>query len=167
MILYSRSWIADIVDNIDGIVVWLHVLRAAMFSADSCLWNAKEWCTENYNMRLVIDIFPKFNIYDFWVGEAKCWLPLYCIRIKMLMLQLCVKHNKNWEMLSVSEWRLGNMFTCEKKEKTDKYCCVWRIWDNGALAFCGHIIFLSVFKLVRCVSCSPVNIIGRLWACEI
>jgi hypothetical protein len=45
----------------------------------------------------------------------------------------------------------------KKKEKTDKYYRVWRIWDNGALAFCGYIIFLSVFKLVRCVSCSPVN----------
>lgn len=90
--------------------------KSSYVNADSCLWNAKEWCTENYNMRLVIHIFPKLNMYDCWVGEATCWLPSYCIRIKMSMLQLCVKHNKTWKMLSVIEWRLGNMLTYEKKK---------------------------------------------------
>ena len=121
MILYSRSWIADIVDNVDGIAVWLHVLRAAMLNADSCLWKAKEWCTENYNMWLVIHIYPKLNMYDCWVGEVTFWLLSYCIRIKMLMLQLCVKHNKTWEICLLM-----------KKEKTDRYYFVWRIWNNGA-----------------------------------
>ena len=85
------------VDNINYVVVWYNVLTAAMFLGDSYLWNAKEWYTENYDIWFVLDIFPKINISECQVQEAKCWLPSYCIRIKILALQLCVKHSKTWE----------------------------------------------------------------------
>lgn len=68
-----------------------------MFLGDCYLWNAKEWYTENYDIWFVLDIFPKINMSECQVQEAKCWLPSYCIRIKILTLQLCVKHGKTWE----------------------------------------------------------------------
>lgn len=45
----------------------------------------------------MLDIFPKINMSECQVQEAKCWLPSYCIRIKILALQLCVKRSKTSE----------------------------------------------------------------------